>query len=437
MSKAETIFLESKDHTKSGVIWNMAANLLFAFQSTIIFFVFQRLGNDSVSGMFRFVFTEATLFLMIGKYGLRDYQISDIKNKFSFFDYKAAKFATVILMLIVSLGYTIFEAKVENFTLVDASCLFLMCSLKTHDAIEEVYYAHYQKNLRLDIAGKTMFARLSITTITIVIASIVSRDLLVPLFAGNVVSALLLIYFIAVIYPKSQIKESDLRFFARSSVENNNRKAQIMPILLIGFPLFLGIFLQNYVNAAIVSAIKALLTDADNTIYGIISMPVFVIDLMSGVIYSPLIIKLAEAWRVRDVKKFFKMIGLQLFLIAALTLVCIAGAYFLGVPVLSLVFNQDITLYKSDLLILLLGGGFLAIARFVVSITIVIRYEKATCIGYIVGGLAALVMARSMVGKYGIHGAANSYTLITALTSIVFAVIFFIGYKKNVNKIVN
>ena len=46
------------------------------------------------------------------------------------------------------------------------------------------------------------------------------------------------------------------------------------------------------------------MTDVDNTIYGIIAMPVFVIDLMSGVIYSPLIIKLTEAWRARDLKNF-------------------------------------------------------------------------------------------------------------------------------------
>ena len=109
----------------------------------------------------------------------------------------------------------------------------------------------------------------------------------------------------------------------------------------------------------------------------------------------------------------------------------------LGVPVLSLVFNQDISLYKSDLLILLLRGGFLALSKFIVSMTIVIRYQKATCIGYIVGGIAALALSRPMVRKYGLHGASYSYTLITILITIAFVVIFVVGYKKNVNKNVN
>ncbi len=50
------------------------------------------------------------------------------------------------------------------------------------------------------------------------------------------------------------------------------------------------------------------------------------------------------------------MIGLTLFVLA--------GGFILGIPALSIVYGVDLDGYKAELMVLLLGGGFLAYTSF-------------------------------------------------------------------------
>ena len=62
------------------------------------------------------------------------------------------------------------------------------------------------------------------------------------------------------------------------------------------------------------------------------------------------------------------MIGLTVFVLA--------GGFVLGIPVLSVVYGVDLAGYKTELMVLLLGGGFLAYTSFYQMILTVIRRQN-------------------------------------------------------------
>lgn len=430
MSSIQRIFLESKNKERSGVIWNMAANMIFAFQNPLICVFLRRVGDLDMSGIFALAFSEATLLLMIGKYGMRDFQVSDVKNKYSFFDYRSTKFFTTICMLLASAVYIAYYAVRNSYSPYKTAVIALMCLLKTHDAIEDVYYAHYQKNRRLDIAGKTMFTRLMSATVACIITAVITRNLVISLVVSNLVSAAILVFFIVAIFPNSEVPECDLKLFDLRSSVNGGRAAQIKSILSVGFPLFAGVFLAYYIGVAPKNQIDTQMNDDIQAIYNYLTMPVFVIGVINNFFYYPVMVKISDAWRERNLKRFFRYVWRQVLILCGIEAVCLLGAYILGIPVLSIIFNTDLSPYKTELLLLLVCGGFLAMSDFLVSITTIIRFQKATIIAYIIGGIAAFFMAAPMVRRYGIRGAADTYLLLIALVCVCLLGILIIGYRK-------
>lgn len=190
-------------------------------------------------------------------------------------------------------------------------------------------------------------------------------------------------------------------------------------LLQICFPLFLGSFLAFYIGNAPKYSIDSVLNDELQACYGFIAMPVFVIGLLNNFIFNPMIYKMSMMWNERKIKAFIRQLLIQALIVAGITLACITGAYFLGVPVLSFLYNTDLAEYRSELLILLLGGGFLALSGLLTTVITIIRCQKRLMAGYVIVAALAYALSTRVVERYSIMGAAVLYlTLMAALCSI-------------------
>ena len=106
------------------------------------------------------------------------------------------------------------------------------------------------------------------------------------------------------------------------------------------------------------------------------------------------------------------------------------GAYLLGVPVLSWLYNTDLAPYKNELLILLLGGGFLGLSGLLNAVITIIRYQKSLMWGYAIVAVIALLFSNKVVAAYGMMGAAVLYTMLMGILCIIFALLFVLGIYK-------
>lgn len=410
----KSFFLNSKNIDHDSVIWNMLGSMLMAFQSVIFLIILTRVVGLEISGVFTIAYANANLFLNIGKYGMRNYQVSDVKNQFSFNEYLCSRWITSAIMIVVSLVYVCIAAGVNGYSPEKSQIIIWMCLFKVPDAMEDIYYGQYQKKGRLDVASKIMTVRMGITILLFGIVIFVSKNLLITLITATGITTLLTVVFINWTSP---------HFCGRESCKIRN----IGGLLWNCFPAFAGLFLSFYIGNASKYAIDAQLSDEIQACYGFIAMPVFVIGVLNGFILNPLLYKMSCLWSDKNIKEFTKKILFLSLTVSLITIVCVIGAYILGIPVLSLLYNTDLSLYKAELLILLLGGGFLGLSGVFNAAIIIIRCQRELLYGYAIVAVLAFVMSKRVVGDYGITGASVLYSLLMAVLCVFFIGIFVAG----------
>lgn len=416
--KIKRFLLDDRKTEKDSYLWNMIGSMLMAFQSVIMLIILTRIVGLVESGIFTIAYANANLFLTIGKYGMRYFQVSDVKNQFSFAEYLYSRIITSVIMVSVSTIYIIYASISNGYTMEKSLVMFWMCLFKAVDAVEDVYHGLYQKQNRLDIAAKAMALRLIITVIVFGAGVIIFEDLLIALILSTILTTILFIIFTKWTYCEFQVTKERL--------ETRN----IVVLLKVCFPLFAGVFLSFYIGNTPKYAIDSVLNDEMQACYGFIFMPVFVIGLLNGFIFNPMIYKMSLLWEKGNTKKFAAKTIWQIGIVAAITIVCIAGAYLLGVPVLSILYNTDLSPYKGELLVLLLGGGFLGVSGLLNTVITIIRFQDSLIWGYAAVAAFACIYSRQIVERYEMMGASVFYTILMGILCILFFILFIWGIIK-------
>lgn len=403
---------KSRNIKKDSFVWNMSGSMIMAFQSVIMLMILTRTVGIVEAGVFTIAYANANLFLNIGKYGMRNFQVSDAKNQFCFSEYLVSRMFTVSLMIVFSFLYTYVSAIKNDYNSEKVIVILLMCIFKVADAIEDVYIGYFQHQNRLDIPSKAMTLRLIITIAIFGILLIIGCSLSFSLLIACVITYVCLGIFIFL--------SSDYIRFTKLKVKN------VYFLLVACFSLFASNFLSFYIGNAPKYAIDSVLNDELQACYGFIAMPVFVVGLLNGFIFNPVIYKMTVYWKKRDYKKFMKRLWIQVLIVVAISLCCVIGAYLLGIPVLSILYNTELKPYKKELIILMVGGGMLGLSGLFTTIITIVRYQK--CLGWIyaVFAVLAFIFSPIMVRKYSITGAAIIYlALMTGLCIGLFVITLF------------
>lgn len=410
--------MTKKIQNSSAYVWNTAGSLLGAFQSVIMLMVLTRVCDLETAGMFTIAYASANLFLNMGNYGMRNYQASDVVPKYAFGAYARSRLITDIAMVVCSTAYLFWSAFTVGYSWYKVAVIFCMTLFKLVDSIEDVTDGNYQQHGRLDVGGKLQTARLSSTLVVFCAAAVCTGDLLLPLIMATAWTLAVYVAGVLLIHRQIGLPASDLPNHVSAS-------HNVGSLLKECFPLFLAAFLLFYIGNAPKYAIDAYLDDASQAIYGFIAMPVFVVGLMAQFIYMPIIEPLGRRWSTGDVKGFRKEIIKQAGYIAALTLICDAGAALLGAPVLGALYNTNLHPYVLELVILVTGGGFLAITSLMTMGITIMREQRHLTVGYVVVAIAALLLSPVAVRTAGIAGASWIYLAMMMVLAAWFTGVFF------------
>ena len=409
---------------RDAYIWNTVSGLLNAFQSVIMLMVLTRVCDVATAGVFTIAYANANLFLNLGKYGVRNFQVSDVNEKYQFAPYHAARLVSVLAMIICGAAWTLWGALAVGYSLDKTLTILMMLIFKAIDAYEDVFHGNYQQHGRLDVGAKVLTLRMITMIVLFASLIIITQDLLVALTITTVFTGLFFIgetIWIKRTYslPAGSIKLSS----------NGATSKQILALLKECFPVFLATFLLFYIGNAPKYAIDAVMDDTAQAYYGYIAMPVFVVGLLANFIYNPIIASLSEDWTEGCTSKFARRFALQVLIIIGITIACVIAAWLLGIPVLNLLYNADLAAYKVDLVILLVGGGFLATATLFTTGLTIIRWQNKLIPGYVVVSVAAWLLCRPAVQTAGIDGAAWIYLILMAVLTIWFGIVFALGIR--------
>ncbi|GHU64190.1 hypothetical protein AGMMS49983_09390 [Clostridia bacterium] len=201
-------------------------------------------------------------------------------------------------------------------------------------------------------------------------------------------------------------------------------------LLWVTAPLFIGTFLQFYIGNAPKYAIDSVMDDQAQAVYGYISMPVFVIGLFAMFIFGPIYHSISVLWNKGDVKGFVSLIRKQLLYTLLIAILCILLGYFFGLPVLSFLYDIDLSGYLFEFMILLVSGGFFAATTLFVLVLTIIRFQRAIVIGYLSVSVCALIFARPVVATAGMTGASILNFLFTVGLASVMGCFSIYGVKR-------
>lgn len=424
-SLVKRFLTNSNDIDKSGAIWNLVASVLVAFQSVILLVVMTHTVGLIPAGIYTMGNTDNNLFLSIGRYGVRPFQVSDVDREYKFREYRMARIISTILMAVISTGYVLYAALKNNYSSNKLWIIIWMCIFKLPDSFEDVYYGDYQKNERLDVAAKPLALRMIITIVLWALLLVVTKDLLISVIVSTIVTIFLMIWFI--LLTKEYITERE-----------KPDSSRVLKLLWVTLPLAVAAFLTLYISAAPKNSIDAHLDDKLQAIYGFIAMPVFVVQLLAQAVFNPVLYKISCLWNDGDIGKYVKESLKQVVYVFIITVACIFGAWLLGIPVLSIMYHTELSSYKTDLMYMMVGSGFLGLIVLLSGFLTIMRRQSIIIVGYVIVSIIAFLFTDKYVIKYGIRGAVLFFVALLAMLCFI----FIIGYiwsavtqrKKNSNK---
>lgn len=406
----------------STYIWNTANATLSAFQSVIILAVMTRTNGIEDAGVFSIAYAVASLMLFVGQYGIRRFQASDIRGQFVFGEYHGMRILTCLIMIMASAGYSFYGLVFQSYSTEKTIVIFLICLLKVVQAYADVFHGLMQQNGRLDVAAKSSFVRIALGTLSYVLCLALTQHLLLSTAVCLFVSTLV---FVITSVNAARDFSGLSPFFHAKALKN---------LTIAGFPLFLSLFLSLYIGNAPKYAIDAYLSDEIQAYYNFIFMPAFMVQLVANFIFNPILTKYAHIWLNGEFKRFKRILRRQVFVIFGLSVAGVVGAYLVGAPILSLFFGIDLTPYRMELCVVMIGGGMLAYVTFFTTVITIIRHQHLLALSYIGVALTAKMFSKYFVVNYGIMGAASLYTVLMSLLAITFLVILVVNVRRDIKK---
>ena len=418
--QAGTVDERERERIRKGAYrWNTAAGVLFSLQSVVMLAVLTRVCDVYTAGVFTIAFAVGNLFMNMGMYGMRKYQVSDRTHEFSFKEYWVSRIATCIAMVACSAAYIAYTAMTLDYPLDKTLVIFVMCIFKAIDAMEDIYSGSYQLQDRLDVGARMVSIRQLFTMAIFVAYLLATTDLLVSL---TLTTATTFCFWVG------QVRFVRHRYHMPFMAPRFERQ-QVLALLKQCFPLFAAAFLLFYIGSAPKYAIDAIMDDAAQAYYGYIAMPVFVVTMLASFVYNPLITELTDQWLGGKVRPFLLRFAKIGGVIVAITAVCVALAWMAGVPVLNLLYNTDVGPYLAQLLALVAGGGFLAIATLATVGITIIRFQRVLIPLYLALSILAYLVSQWTVSAWGITGASWAYFGVMGAAALVFSLAFIIGAR--------
>lgn len=426
-------------------IWNAIGGMLNAGQSVLVLIIVTRVCGLEAAGLYSIAFATGNLFMYLGNYGVRNYQVSDVDEKFPFRSYILHRLLTVALMLLAAAVYCTYSLLRGAYSPAKTMTVAAMCLLKAIDCLEEVLEGRLHQRGRLDLAGKMMTVRLLISIGGMLAVLVATGNLLTATNAAIILAAA------AVILMAAACRRTLLPLQPAPGAAAKNRGAATSPaaasaavsaarrgalrdaavLMRVCFPVCAANFLSFYLINAPKYAIDAAMNETAQAQYNFIAMPVFVIQLLGMFVYQPVLVRMTLSWNSADQKGFlrdFLRITAGLLIIAAL---CLGGAYVLGIPVLSALYATDLSALKPELLLILAGGVFLAMNGFYSAVLTLMREQNRIPVMYLAGAVLSLILTPRFVGISGIMGAVISFVLIMAIVCALLSAQFAVAYKKH------
>lgn len=399
---------------KSQYIWNLIGCTMNAVLSVILLLGVNRLAGSEAGGLFSFAFANAQVFQYIALFEVRPFHVTDVERKYTFSTYFTLRLVSCTLMLLAGGGYIL----LTDFSLDKKLLLGVLCLYKALEAFSDLFAAAYQQQGRIDLGGMNMTFRTTLVMASFLIVMATTNDLLiasVSMCASVVVSTVGFDCLVMRQFPDIRCR---LRF------------SQLRSIVLAVLPLAAASVLRAYTVNAPKYAIDRVLGDAAQNRYGILFLPAMVVNLFGTFLFYPKLHELTEDWKCGRYRKLSAYIRRLMCILAGATVAGMAAAVFLGIPILSALYNTPLGGDRGVMALLMLFGGLNAAEIFLYYVVVSIRKQVLPVIVYAASSALSAVLSVPLVRTGGLIGAGLMLVIVFSLITVTYGIYIALSIQK-------
>lgn len=192
----------------------------------------------------------------------------------------------------------------------------------------------------------------------------------------------------------------------------NVRLKNIFFLFKDGFFVFLINFFSVYIVNTPKYAADGVLLNSSQAIFGIVLMPATLVSLAVQYLIQPYLKKMARYYEREEINNFNKIIMKLFFFTILFGVICLIGAYIFGIPILSLVYGINLTEYRIQLEIIILGAIFYSLSIILSAAMTTARYTFIQFVIYLLTSIVGFGVSNFLISIFKLDGAVLAYILI-------------------------
>ena len=397
--------MEKNKNFNKNFIWNIIGTTFNSFNSLFFMIIVTRINGTNDAGIFTLAFSTACILYIIGVYAGRIFQVTE-KENINDKEYIVNRIITTILMVIISIGFVL----IKGYDIYKAIVFIVICIYKALEAFGDVLYGVLQKNDLLHKVGKSFFAKAILSLVTFLLVDLITKNVIIASLM-IIISNLIVICTYDFINVRKLIKKEE-------KIQFKN----VFRIYKTGFFVFAISFLGLYIMNAPKYAIDDYLNEHIQAIYGIIIMPATVVGLFAQFIIHPYLNTIVKLYNDYEIEKIKKLVTRIIGAISLIGIICIAGAYLLGIPVLEFIYGLELQEYRWNLAFIILASTLSVIGTVYSSVLTTIRKTFSQFVIYCIVTVIAIISSYVLTFKFEINGATVAYFVIMASQFILYCV---------------
>ena len=383
---------------KKNIFWNTFGSIFYSACQWLITVIVYHVADLSAAGALSLAMTSSSSFSAISLFGMRSYQVSDVKNEYSQHEYVGSRILTCIVAFVTCAIASIWGNNIYQILCIDAFML-----IRVAEALVDVLNGEDQKLDRYDLIGKSYILRGASAVLIFTVGLMVLNNLMITLFIIAVVNLL-----IAFFFDWNQTTSlEDIR-----PVIYNTR---IRTLLLQCIPIVVFSFLFSLEGLIPKNVLKQLEGTESLGAYSTIASPTLVISVLANVVFNPFLPVFATVYQDGQYDRFLKLLHKVYLALLGLAAVTTLGAIVLGRFGLKLLFGESILRYYNLFMPIVWCTILVAFIWVLSAILIGLRQMKWLLIGMAVDFCLCATLVYPIIRSMGQNGASVVQIIVYAI----------------------
>ena len=121
--------------------WNILGSMSSAAVSVILLFIVTRALNSVSADTYSFAYAIANLFVIVASFQVRDFQATDIREKYSFDTYFVTRIISNVAMVLLLVTYLIFNTNTHS----NLGIIFWVSFFRVSEALSDVFKDYFSR----------------------------------------------------------------------------------------------------------------------------------------------------------------------------------------------------------------------------------------------------------------------------------------------------